>query len=138
MGQFHTQTISSNPVTVGSNSSPTRKQWSKGSSTTTSTTQSWTQGDIFQDIVTGPNFHQVAVSTRGTVCAKGAVAARGAIQLLGQMSDTTLQKLEHCRSAEKPSQKTSEGGNHNQARNLISVHNGVSQHEVESQTGNCN
>jgi len=131
---FLAQTISSDHVTIGSNSG---KQWSRQSSTTISTTESWTQGNIFQDIATGPDAHQVIVSTQGTVVAKGVVAARGATQFLGQMSDTTLQKLEYGRSAEKQSPKTSEGKNPNQGKTLMSFQNEVLQNEVGSQTRNC-
>jgi hypothetical protein len=115
--QFLTTKISSDHVAMGSNSG---KQWSRQSSTTISTAESWTQGNIFQDIVTGSDAHQVIVSTQGIVIAKGVVAARGATQFLGQMSDTTLQKLEHGRSAEKQSPKTSEGKNPNQGKSLMS------------------
>jgi hypothetical protein len=75
------------------------------------------------------------VSTRGVASAKGVVAARGATQFLGQMSDKTLQNLQHCRSAARQAKKTGEAENSNKGRNAISFQNGALQNKAESQTG---
>ena len=54
-------------------------------------------GNVFQDVVTGPDSHQVIVSTRGKhISAENVTAANGATQWLGQMSDTTLQQMVSC------------------------------------------
>lgn len=88
-----------------------------------------------KQVSTGPDSHQVDVSTRGVVSAKGIMAARGATQFLRQMSDKTLQNLQHCRSAERQTKKTGEAENPNEGRSPISFQNAVLQNKAKSQTG---
>jgi hypothetical protein len=55
------------------------------------------QGNFFQDIVTGPDSHQVIANTRGNFTFEKSIkAAQGAVQWLGRISDTTLQQMAHC------------------------------------------